>query len=102
MFSVLKAKNPFYRGADCKKMIKHYKTDQTHKKRPWWVVLHGWVCEHYCSSVFNRSGGFLSKILKKRPHKEAQTPDNGELTLAQVLSERTAGGEGKEYTKTCV
>ncbi|CAG08020.1 unnamed protein product, partial [Tetraodon nigroviridis] len=43
--------------------------------------------------VLVRSGGFLSKILKKRPHKEAQTPDNGELTLAQILSERPAGGE---------
>lgn len=44
--------------------------------------------------MLHRSGGFLSKILKKRPHKEAQTPDNGELTLAQILSERPAGGEG--------
>uniref|UniRef100_A0A3Q3X5D9 Uncharacterized protein n=1 Tax=Mola mola TaxID=94237 RepID=A0A3Q3X5D9_MOLML len=25
------------------------------------------------------SGGFFSKILKKRPHKEAQSPDNGDL-----------------------
>lgn len=41
-----------------------------------------------------RSGGFFSKILKKRPHKEAQTPDNGE-TLAQILNERPTGGEGK-------
>ncbi|XP_008289116.1 unconventional myosin-IXb isoform X2 [Stegastes partitus] len=38
-------------------------------------------------------GGFFSKILKKRPHKEAQTPDNGELPLAQMLSEKSAAGE---------
>ncbi|XP_078802561.1 unconventional myosin-IXb isoform X8 [Oryzias latipes] len=42
----------------------------------------------------DRSGGFLSKILKKRPHREAQTPDNGELTLAQSLSDKSASGEG--------
>nr|XP_046246548.1 unconventional myosin-IXb isoform X3 [Scatophagus argus] len=44
------------------------------------------------STPDSRPGGFFSKILKKRG-KEAQTPDNGELTLAQVLSERPAGGE---------
>ncbi|XP_059196824.1 si:zfos-588f8.1 isoform X3 [Centropristis striata] len=44
-------------------------------------------------STPDRSGGFFSKILKKRPHKEAQTPDNGEMTLAQILSERPTGGE---------
>ncbi|XP_070687776.1 unconventional myosin-IXb isoform X2 [Pempheris klunzingeri] len=43
-------------------------------------------------STPDRSGGFFSKILKKRP-KEAHTPDNGELTLAQILSERPTGGE---------
>uniref|UniRef100_A0A3Q1FZV7 Myosin IXB n=1 Tax=Acanthochromis polyacanthus TaxID=80966 RepID=A0A3Q1FZV7_9TELE len=41
-----------------------------------------------CVSLPCRSGGFFSKILKKRPHKEAQTPDNGELTFAQMLSEK--------------
>ncbi|XP_067368224.1 si:zfos-588f8.1 isoform X3 [Channa argus] len=44
-------------------------------------------------STPDRSGGFFSKILKKRPHKEAQTPDNGELTLSQILSERPTSGE---------
>ncbi|XP_011613163.2 unconventional myosin-IXb isoform X2 [Takifugu rubripes] len=44
-------------------------------------------------STPDRSGGVFSKIFKKRPHKEAQTPDNGELTLAQILNERPAGGE---------
>ncbi|XP_075944090.1 unconventional myosin-IXb isoform X1 [Anarhichas minor] len=44
-------------------------------------------------STPDRSGGFFSKILKKRPHKEAQTPDNGELTLAQILNEGPTGGE---------
>lgn len=58
------------------------------------------VCEHSCASVLHRSGGVFSKIFKKRPHKEAQTPDNGELTLAQILNERPAGGEGKENRRT--
>ncbi|XP_061096852.1 si:zfos-588f8.1 isoform X2 [Conger conger] len=34
--------------------------------------------------------GFLRKILKKLPHKEAQTPDDGDVTLAQSLAERGA------------
>ncbi|XP_075878957.1 unconventional myosin-IXb isoform X3 [Nelusetta ayraudi] len=42
-------------------------------------------------STPDRSGGFFSKILKKR--KEAQTPDNGELTLAQILNDKPPGGE---------
>ncbi|XP_054646752.1 unconventional myosin-IXb isoform X2 [Dunckerocampus dactyliophorus] len=44
-------------------------------------------------STPDRSGGFFSKILKKRPHKEAHTPDNGEVTLAQILNDKPAGGE---------
>ncbi|XP_053285844.1 unconventional myosin-IXb isoform X6 [Pleuronectes platessa] len=48
---------------------------------------------HSSASTPDRSGGFFSKILKKRPHKEAQTPDNGELTLAQILSEKPPGVE---------
>ncbi|KAG7514951.1 unconventional myosin-IXb isoform X1 [Solea senegalensis] len=48
---------------------------------------------HAYPSTPDRSVGFFSKILKKRPHKEAQTPDNGELTLAQILSELPTGGE---------
>ncbi|XP_050933073.1 unconventional myosin-IXb isoform X3 [Lates calcarifer] len=48
---------------------------------------------HSMPSTPDRPGGFFSKILKKRPHKEAQTPDNGELTLAQILNERPTGGE---------
>ncbi|XP_057696103.1 LOW QUALITY PROTEIN: si:zfos-588f8.1 [Corythoichthys intestinalis] len=44
-------------------------------------------------STPDRSGGFFSKILKKRPHKEAHTPDNGDLTLAQVLNEKPPAGE---------
>lgn len=59
-------------------------------------VLLSEVCEYLsCTSMLHRSGGFFSKILKKRPHKEAHTPDNGELTLAQILNEKPAGGEGK-------
>ncbi|KAM9384178.1 unconventional myosin-IXb isoform 2-T2 [Pholidichthys leucotaenia] len=45
------------------------------------------------ASTPDRSGGFFSKILKKRPHKDAQTPDNGELTLAQILNEKPPAGE---------
>uniref|UniRef100_A0A667XTQ0 Myosin IXB n=1 Tax=Myripristis murdjan TaxID=586833 RepID=A0A667XTQ0_9TELE len=48
---------------------------------------------HTVPSTPEKSSGFLSKILKKRPHKEAQTPDDGELTMAQALSEKPAGGE---------
>ncbi|XP_029938651.1 unconventional myosin-IXb isoform X2 [Salarias fasciatus] len=50
---------------------------------------------HAIPSTPDRPGGFFSKILKKRPHKEAQTPDNGELTLAQVLGEKAAAGEAQ-------
>ncbi|XP_049910238.1 unconventional myosin-IXb isoform X3 [Epinephelus moara] len=52
---------------------------------------------HSIPSTPDRSGGFFSKILKKRPHKEAQTPDNGELTLAQILNERPTGGEAPVF-----
>uniref|UniRef100_A0A3P9PUR1 Myosin IXB n=1 Tax=Poecilia reticulata TaxID=8081 RepID=A0A3P9PUR1_POERE len=40
----------------------------------------------------DKSGGFFSKILKKRA-KEAHTPDNGELTFAQSLNEKSMLGE---------
>ncbi|KAJ8277352.1 hypothetical protein GJAV_G00074260 [Gymnothorax javanicus] len=36
--------------------------------------------------------GFLRKILKKRQNKEAQTPEDGDLTLAQSIAERGAEG----------
>lgn len=63
------------------------------------ALLLNTVCEYlFCAFVLNRSGGFFSKILKKR--KEAQTPDNGELTLAQILNEKPPGGEGK-WHKCC-
>ncbi|XP_067453032.1 si:zfos-588f8.1 isoform X2 [Thunnus thynnus] len=48
---------------------------------------------HAIPSTPDKSGGFFSKILKKRPHKEAQTPDNGELTFAQIPNEKSTGGE---------
>ncbi|KAG7230738.1 hypothetical protein INR49_019552 [Caranx melampygus] len=48
---------------------------------------------HFIPSTPDKSGGFFSKILKKRPHKEAHTPDNGDLTFAQTLSEKATGGE---------
>ncbi|KAK5870302.1 hypothetical protein PBY51_024952 [Eleginops maclovinus] len=50
---------------------------------------------HSFASPPDKSVSFFSKILKKRPHKEAQTPDNGELTLAQILNERPPGGEAQ-------
>uniref|UniRef100_A0A3B3TJ24 Myosin IXB n=1 Tax=Poecilia latipinna TaxID=48699 RepID=A0A3B3TJ24_9TELE len=40
----------------------------------------------------DKSGGFFSKILKKRA-KEAHTPDNGELTFAQSLNDKSMLGE---------
>uniref|UniRef100_A0A3Q3FHY3 Myosin IXB n=1 Tax=Labrus bergylta TaxID=56723 RepID=A0A3Q3FHY3_9LABR len=55
---------------------------------------------HSIPSTPDRSGGFFSKILKKRPHREAQTPDNGETTLASSLTygERTGKGLGRNPT----
>ncbi|KAM6962551.1 unconventional myosin-IXb [Aplochiton taeniatus] len=43
---------------------------------------------HPVPSTPERSSGFLSKILKKRPHKEAQTPEDGGFTMVEALSER--------------
>ncbi|XP_062280711.1 si:zfos-588f8.1 isoform X2 [Scomber scombrus] len=43
-------------------------------------------------STPDKPSGFFSKILKKRP-KEAHTPDNGDLTHSQILSDNSAGGE---------
>lgn len=40
----------------------------------------------------DRSGGFFSKILKKRS-KDAHTPDNGDLTFALSLNDKSAIGE---------
>ncbi|XP_077389779.1 unconventional myosin-IXb isoform X3 [Festucalex cinctus] len=48
-------------------------------------------------STPDRPGGFFSKILKKRPHKEPHTPDNGDLTLGQVLNEKPTGGEAPTF-----
>uniref|UniRef100_A0A8C4ZL18 Unconventional myosin-IXb n=1 Tax=Gadus morhua TaxID=8049 RepID=A0A8C4ZL18_GADMO len=41
-------------------------------------------------STPERSTGFLRMILKKRPHKEAQTPDDADLTMAQSLNDKSA------------
>ncbi|XP_051549383.1 unconventional myosin-IXb-like isoform X2 [Myxocyprinus asiaticus] len=41
-------------------------------------------------STPERTTGFFRKILKKRPHKEAQTPEDGDFMLASVLDEREA------------
>ncbi|XP_076008922.1 unconventional myosin-IXb isoform X3 [Genypterus blacodes] len=48
---------------------------------------------HAVPSTPERSTGFFSKILKKRTNKDAHTPDNGDLTFAQGLNEKAAGGE---------
>ncbi|XP_072245604.1 unconventional myosin-IXb isoform X5 [Leuresthes tenuis] len=44
-------------------------------------------------STPDRPAGFFSKILKKRPPKEACTPDNGEQTFAQSLNDKSTPGE---------
>ncbi|XP_059425036.1 unconventional myosin-IXb-like isoform X1 [Carassius carassius] len=41
-------------------------------------------------STPERTTGFFRKILKKRPHKEAHTPEDGDLTLASVLDQKEA------------
>jgi len=38
--------------------------------------------------LFHRTTGFFRKILKKRPHKEAQTPEDGDLSVASFLDQR--------------
>ncbi|XP_047230270.1 unconventional myosin-IXb isoform X4 [Girardinichthys multiradiatus] len=51
---------------------------------------------HSNATTPDRSGGFFSKILKKRT-KEAQTPDNGELTFAQSLNDKATLGEAPPH-----
>lgn len=46
---------------------------------------------HSVASTPDRPGGFFSKIFKKS--KDAQTPDNGELTFAQTLNEKPSAWE---------
>uniref|UniRef100_A0A8C1TI45 Myosin IXB n=1 Tax=Cyprinus carpio TaxID=7962 RepID=A0A8C1TI45_CYPCA len=41
-------------------------------------------------STPERTTGFFRKILKKRPHKEAYTPEDGDLTLASFLDQKEA------------
>ncbi|XP_039538277.1 unconventional myosin-IXb isoform X3 [Pimephales promelas] len=41
-------------------------------------------------STPERTTGFFRKILKKRPHKEAQTPEDGDLSVASFLDQREA------------
>ncbi|XP_058615851.1 si:zfos-588f8.1 isoform X3 [Onychostoma macrolepis] len=41
-------------------------------------------------STPERTTGFFRKILKKRPHKEAQTPEDGDLSLASFLDQKEA------------
>ncbi|CAL8308382.1 unnamed protein product [Lota lota] len=51
-------------------------------------------------STPERSTGFLRMILKKRPHKEAQTPDDGDLTMAQSLNDKSAGKEASQSSRS--
>ncbi|KAI7790960.1 putative unconventional myosin-IXb [Triplophysa rosa] len=46
-------------------------------------------------STPERTTGFFRKILKKRPHKEAQTPEDGELSMASALEEREACSQSR-------
>ncbi|XP_073792350.1 unconventional myosin-IXb isoform X35 [Danio rerio] len=41
-------------------------------------------------STPERTTGFFRKILKKRPHKEAQTPEDGDVSLASILDHKEA------------
>uniref|UniRef100_A0A8C9U6G9 Myosin IXB n=1 Tax=Scleropages formosus TaxID=113540 RepID=A0A8C9U6G9_SCLFO len=44
--------------------------------------------------------GFLRKILKKRPHKEAQTPDDGELTLEAITFPASHQSRPQQHAST--
>uniref|UniRef100_A0A8C2IXS6 Myosin IXB n=1 Tax=Cyprinus carpio TaxID=7962 RepID=A0A8C2IXS6_CYPCA len=47
--------------------------------------------------LFNRTTGFFRKILKKRPHKEAQTPEDGDLSLASYLDHKEATSPSRSH-----
>ncbi|XP_043078461.1 unconventional myosin-IXb isoform X4 [Puntigrus tetrazona] len=46
-------------------------------------------------STPERTTGFFRKILKKRPHKEAQTPEDGDLSLASYLDQKEATSQSR-------
>ncbi|KAK7126450.1 hypothetical protein R3I94_017810 [Phoxinus phoxinus] len=48
-------------------------------------------------STPERTTGFFRKILKKRPHKEAQTPEDGDLSMASFLDQREATSPSRSH-----
>ncbi|XP_052394784.1 unconventional myosin-IXb isoform X2 [Carassius gibelio] len=48
-------------------------------------------------STPERTTGFFRKILKKRPHKEAQTPEDGDLSLASFLDQKEATSPSRSH-----
>ncbi|XP_051764499.1 unconventional myosin-IXb isoform X5 [Ctenopharyngodon idella] len=48
-------------------------------------------------STPERTTGFFRKILKKRPHKEAQTPEDGDLSLASFLDQKEATSPSRPH-----
>lgn len=48
-------------------------------------------------STPERPTGFFRKILKKRPHKEAQTPEDGDLSMASFLDQREATSPSRSH-----
>ncbi|XP_050950190.1 unconventional myosin-IXb isoform X4 [Labeo rohita] len=50
-------------------------------------------------STPERSTGFFRKILKKRPHKEAQTPEDGDMSLASFLEKEATSPSRSHNSK---
>ncbi|XP_016107262.1 unconventional myosin-IXb isoform X3 [Sinocyclocheilus grahami] len=48
-------------------------------------------------STPERTAGFFRKILKKRPHKEAHTPEDGDLSLASYLDQKEATSPSRSH-----
>uniref|UniRef100_A0A673MAQ7 Myosin IXB n=1 Tax=Sinocyclocheilus rhinocerous TaxID=307959 RepID=A0A673MAQ7_9TELE len=48
-------------------------------------------------STPERTTGFFRKILKKRPHKEAHTPEDGDLSLASYLDQKEATSPSRSH-----
>ncbi|XP_077081322.1 unconventional myosin-IXb isoform X5 [Siphateles boraxobius] len=48
-------------------------------------------------STPERTTGFFRKILKKRPNKEAQTPEDGDLSMAPFLDQREATSPSRSH-----
>ncbi|KAL1252122.1 hypothetical protein QQF64_019918, partial [Cirrhinus molitorella] len=48
-------------------------------------------------STPERTTGFFRKILKKRPHKEVQTPEDGDMSLASFLDQKEATSPSRSH-----